>query len=412
MSKEAIMEKAKQSIVEADEDIAMEALAEAEAEGVDLVELLSNGYSAGMKELGDLFGMGEIFLPELIFATEVMKAVSAEIEGKMDMSEVKSAGTLVIGTVEGDVHDIGKGIVASLVKTNGVEVIDLGREVPAQNFVDAAIEHNAEFVGSSALLTTTMTVQKDIEDALKEAGIRDKVKTMVCLLYTSQSLPHIDFVSSSIVCEEAPGELGSQYLYYTEMQNSTKPIIGGSTDAEGVPRTFKLLKAVLGSEEAVRTKPYTIFDICVTSPLKWSHIGARNIIDCVRMDIPINLISAQIAGATGPITLAGCILNHTVEILAGLVLAQVVKPGHPVSVSYTHLDVYKRQVYPRSSASFTRYSSFLSLFPPVPKFVRSSRLRYRLIPSSFEIVSSLVIGVGVLRKCIFSWPNVMVKPPR
>ena len=179
MSKEAIMEKAKQSIVEADEDIAMEALAEAEAEGVDLVELLSNGYSAGMKELGDLFGMGEIFFPELIFATEVMKAVSAEIEGKMDMSDVKSAGTLVIGTVEGDVHDIGKGIVASLVKTNGVEVIDLGREVPAQNFVDAAIEHNAEFVGSSALLTTTMTVQKDIEDALKEAGIRDKVKTMV-----------------------------------------------------------------------------------------------------------------------------------------------------------------------------------------------------------------------------------------
>lgn len=179
MSKEAIFEAAKQSIVEADEDMAMEALADAEAEGLDLVELLSDGYSAGMKELGDLFGMGEIFLPELIFATEVMKAVSAEIEGKMDMSEVKSAGTLVIGTVEGDVHDIGKGIVASLVKTNGITVVDLGREVPAQNFVDAAIEHNAEFVGSSALLTTTMTVQKDIEDALKEAGIRDKVKTMV-----------------------------------------------------------------------------------------------------------------------------------------------------------------------------------------------------------------------------------------
>ena len=179
MSREEIMEAAKQSIVEADEDMAMEALANAEAEGIDLVELLSQGYSAGMKELGDLFGMGEIFLPELIFATEVMKTVSAEIEGKMDMSDVKKNGTLVIGTVEGDVHDIGKGIVASLVKTNGVEVIDLGREVPAKNFVDAAIEHKAEFVGSSALLTTTMTVQKDIEEALKEAGIRDKVKTMV-----------------------------------------------------------------------------------------------------------------------------------------------------------------------------------------------------------------------------------------
>ncbi len=179
MSKEAIMEAAKQSIVEADEDMALEALANAEAEGIDLVDLLSNGYSAGMKELGDLFGMGEIFLPELIFATEVMKTVSAEIEGKMDMSATQKNGTLIIGTVEGDVHDIGKGIVASLVKTNGVEVIDLGREVPAKNFVDAAIEHNADFVGSSALLTTTMTVQKDVEDALKEAGIRDKVKTMV-----------------------------------------------------------------------------------------------------------------------------------------------------------------------------------------------------------------------------------------
>lgn len=156
------------------------------------------------------------------------------------------------------------------------------------------------------------------------------VRDLKLLTKVAQSLPHIDFVSSSVVCEEAPGELGSQYLYYTEMQNSIKPIIGGATDAEGVPRTFKLLTAVLGSEENVRKKPYTIFDICVTSPLKWSHIGARNIIDCARMDIPIELISAQIAGATGPITLAGCILQHTVEILGGLVLAQVVKPGHPV----------------------------------------------------------------------------------
>ncbi|OLR56149.1 dimethylamine corrinoid protein 3 [Hornefia porci] len=179
MSKEAIWEAAKQSIVEADEDMAMKALADAEAEGLDLVDLLGTGYSAGMQELGDQFGRGEIFLPELIFATEVMKVVSAEIEGKMDMSAVQNNGVLVIGTVEGDVHDIGKGIVASLVKTNGVEVHDLGREVPAQKFVDAAIEYNADFVGSSALLTTTMTVQKDIEEALKEAGVRDKVKTMI-----------------------------------------------------------------------------------------------------------------------------------------------------------------------------------------------------------------------------------------
>lgn len=155
------------------------------------------------------------------------------------------------------------------------------------------------------------------------------MKDLKLLTKVAQSLPHIDFVSSSIVCEEAPGELGSQYLYYTEMQNSIKPIIGGSTDVEGVPRTFKLLTAILGSEEAVRTRPYTIFDICITSPFKWSGIGARNVVDCVKYDIPIEMISAQIAGATGPVTLAGALLEHTAEMLSGLVLIQVLKPGFP-----------------------------------------------------------------------------------
>ena len=155
------------------------------------------------------------------------------------------------------------------------------------------------------------------------------VKDLKLLTKVAQSLPHIDFISSSIVCEEAPGELGSQYLYYTEMQNSIKPIIGGSTDLNGVINTFELLKAVCGSEEAVREKPYTIFDICITSPFKWSKIGAKNIIDCVERDIPIEMISAQIAGATGPVTLAGCILQHTVEMLSGLVLIQSIKPGFP-----------------------------------------------------------------------------------
>jgi len=179
MSREAILEAAKESIMEADEDLAMQVLKDAEAEKLDAVDLLSNGYSAGMKELGDLFGRGEIFLPELIFATEVMKAVTAEIESKMDVKDTQAKGVMVIGTVAGDVHDIGKGIVASLVKTNGIEVYDLGREVPAEVFIEKVKEVNANFVGSSALLTTTMTEQKKIEELLVKEGLRDKVKTMV-----------------------------------------------------------------------------------------------------------------------------------------------------------------------------------------------------------------------------------------
>lgn len=179
MSKEKLFEAAAESIIESDEDKAFEVFAQVEEQGVDLVELLSQGYSAGMRELGDRFGRGEIFLPELIFATEVMKAVTEKIEAKMESVDTPKKGVMVIGTVAGDVHDIGKGIVASLVKTNGIEVHDLGREVPAEVFVEKAIEYNADFVGSSALLTTTMTEQKKIEELLVKAGIRDKVKTLV-----------------------------------------------------------------------------------------------------------------------------------------------------------------------------------------------------------------------------------------
>ena len=179
MNKEMLLKAAAESIIDSDEEKALEVLAQAEAEGMDVVELLSDGYSAGMRELGDRFGRGEIFLPELIFSTEVMKAVTEKIEAKMQAVDVPKKGVMVIGTVAGDVHDIGKGIVASLIKTNGIEVHDLGREVPAEVFVEKAIEYNADFVGSSALLTTTMTEQKKIEEALVKAGIRDKVKTLV-----------------------------------------------------------------------------------------------------------------------------------------------------------------------------------------------------------------------------------------
>lgn len=179
MDKEKILAEAADAIIEGDEDRAVEIIAKAEAEGVDLVELLSKGFSAGMQELGERFSSGEVFLPELIFVSGIMKNISGIVESKMDQSSIQKKGVMVIATVAGDVHDIGKGIVASLVKTNGVEVHDLGREVPAEEFVKAAKEFNADFVGSSALLTTTMTEQQRIEELLKEAGLRDKVKTFV-----------------------------------------------------------------------------------------------------------------------------------------------------------------------------------------------------------------------------------------
>ena len=179
MDKEKLFTEAAEAIIEGDEEQAMDIIAKAENEGINMVELLSNGFSAGMTELGDRFSSGEVFLPELIYVSEIMKRISAEVESKLDQSDIKKKGVMVLATVAGDVHDIGKGIVASLVKTNGVEVHDLGREVPAEEFVKAVKEYNADFVGSSALLTTTMTEQQRIEELLTEAGIRDKVKTFI-----------------------------------------------------------------------------------------------------------------------------------------------------------------------------------------------------------------------------------------
>ena len=181
MAREELMQKAFEAIVEADEDMAVEVLDAGAAEGITAVDLLQEGFSKGMNELGDQFSRGEIFLPELIFATEVMKVVTDRVDE--ELAAQGDAGTekgkIVIGTVEGDVHDIGKGICVSMLKASGFEVYDLGREVPADTFIEKAEEVGADIIGTSALLTTTMTVQQELENKLNEKGIRDKYATKV-----------------------------------------------------------------------------------------------------------------------------------------------------------------------------------------------------------------------------------------
>ncbi len=179
MSKEEIIKMAFDSIIESDEDKAAKSLQEAKSDGIDLMELLAKGFSSGMRELGDMFGRGEVFLPELIFAADIMKNMQDDIQSTLPQGVASTKGVVIIGTVAGDVHDIGKGIVCSLIKTNGFEVHDIGREVPAVKFIEAAEQHKAQYIGSSALLTTTMTEQKKIEDILKKEGLKDKYKTLV-----------------------------------------------------------------------------------------------------------------------------------------------------------------------------------------------------------------------------------------
>jgi len=201
MDEEKLFKEAADSLIESDEDRAMEIIKEAEEAGIDLVELLSKGYAEGMRVLGEQFSTGEVFLAELIYSSEIMKAVSDEIESKLDPGEVKRKGVMVIGTVAGDVHDIGKGIVAALLKANGMEVYDLGREVPAEDFLAKAIELNADIIGSSALLTTTMTEQARIEELLEEAGKKGSITTMVGGAPVTQRWA--DKIGADAYCEDA-----------------------------------------------------------------------------------------------------------------------------------------------------------------------------------------------------------------
>jgi trimethylamine corrinoid protein len=180
MIDEKLLKAAKQAILEQNKDLAVELLQKAMADGVSGMELMTQGFIPGINEVGDQFGRGLMFLPELVMAANAMKAVTDVINASLPVNVAKKEkGKLVIATVKGDVHDIGKCIVVSLMQANGYTVFDLGRDVDTDRIVEVAIEKDVQIIGTSALLTTTMARQKDLEDALKSAGIRDKIRTIV-----------------------------------------------------------------------------------------------------------------------------------------------------------------------------------------------------------------------------------------
>ena len=148
-------------------------------EGMDPGDILQGGLIAGMDEVGRDFKAGELFVPEVLIAARAMHAGMDILRPLLADSDVLSAGKYVIGTVKGDLHDIGKNLVRMMLEGGGFEMIDLGTDVEAQAFVDAVSEHQPQFVGMSALLTTTMVQMKTIIEALEEAGLRDSVKIMV-----------------------------------------------------------------------------------------------------------------------------------------------------------------------------------------------------------------------------------------
>lgn len=142
-------------------------------------EILNDGLIAGMNIIGEKFRAHEIFLPDVLMAAKAMYAGMDELKPLLIKEGVSSRGKVIIGTVEGDLHDIGKNLVGIMLKGAGFEVIDLGNDVPPEKFVESAKTHNASIIGMSALLTTTMAVMKQVMDILEQENLTGKIRTII-----------------------------------------------------------------------------------------------------------------------------------------------------------------------------------------------------------------------------------------
>jgi len=169
------------SLVDGDPEATEALTRQALENGLEPMSIIKEGLMPGMNSVGEKFSCGEYFLPDLIIAADGMqKAMNLlEPELRARRQSVESPGTVVLGTVKGDIHEIGKSLVATMLSANGFKVYDLGVNVPNENFIAKVKETNANIVGLSALLTTTMTAQREIINDLVNAGLRDKVKVIV-----------------------------------------------------------------------------------------------------------------------------------------------------------------------------------------------------------------------------------------
>jgi len=171
----------RQSIVDGAPESARESANKALALGIDPLEAINKGFVAGLNSIGEQFNRGEVFLPDLVMAGEAMKAAVAVLEPEMQKrgTQREILGKVVLGTVKGDIHEIGKSLVSTLLTASGFQVFDLGVNVPIELFVEKARDLQADLVGVSALLTTTMQGQKSVVEALDRHGLRPKVKIIV-----------------------------------------------------------------------------------------------------------------------------------------------------------------------------------------------------------------------------------------
>ena len=175
----SVIDDIKEAVVDGDIDEIDDLVQQAIDEGIDPNSIINDGLVGGMDVVAPLFRDGEMFVPEVMEAADAMKAGVAKVQPLLGDAGMETKGKVVIGTIDGDLHDIGKNLVVLMLESNGYEVIDLGIDVEAQTFIDSVRDENPDIVGFSAMLTTTMMEMDKNVKAFEEAGIRDQVKIII-----------------------------------------------------------------------------------------------------------------------------------------------------------------------------------------------------------------------------------------
>ena len=179
MSEKEILQKLYDGVLQGDKTKTTEAAEQSLGAGISPLMAIEQGMTPAIKEVGDRFGRMEMFLPEMVASADAMEAGLEILEPHFEGDEGIKKGKILIGTVQGDIHDIGKNIVIALLKVNGFEVADIGRDIPSTEFVDKAIDLDSQIIGLSGLLTTSMPMMRDVIQMLEDDGVRDQYKVII-----------------------------------------------------------------------------------------------------------------------------------------------------------------------------------------------------------------------------------------
>jgi len=181
LSRDELLEELSKSILELDSQKTLAYTRKALDLGLDPFEVVETGLSKGMKEMGERFARGEVYIPHLVLAADIMNESLKIVKPKLLQTKERerTASKVLIGTVQGDIHDLGKNLVATMLTASGFNVVDLGRDVPTETIIEKAKEYKPDIIGLSALMTTTMLEQRKVVDSLKDIGLRNSVKVLV-----------------------------------------------------------------------------------------------------------------------------------------------------------------------------------------------------------------------------------------